>query len=119
MKHQKSKTGIKSKTDVLAECYKLPTQGGTTGKHKNKVLLLNSSGCGNTTNCCLPAASTLRFVIFLVSPAVGGWLLSTSHLFLKPLAGQEMKHRSEAAVAHVTPSGMLSDPHIPRKCVSS
>lgn len=69
MKHQGSRRGIKSKRDVLAECYK-STQRGTTGKHKNKILLLNS-GCGNTTNSCVPAASALRFVVILISPDVG------------------------------------------------
>lgn len=50
VKHQKSNRGIKNKTDVLSECYKSPTQGGTTTKLKNKILLLNSSDCGNTAN---------------------------------------------------------------------
>lgn len=87
MKHQECNRGIKSKTDVLAECYKLLTQGGTTGKHKDKIILLNSSGCGNAMNYCLPAASALRFVVFLISPAAGCQFLSVYNLFLKSLAG--------------------------------
>lgn len=73
----------------------------------------------NTANCCLPAASALRAAVFLISPAVEGWLLSADHLFLRPLPGEEMKYQPEAAQACLTPSGLLSSPHITFKCVSS
>lgn len=103
---------------MLTEHCKSPTQGGTTGKHKNDILLMNFSGCGSTVSCCFPAASALRTVVLLISPAVGGRLLSMYHLLLNPLHEQEMKQQSEAAVSHITPSGLLSNPHITFKCVS-